>query len=367
MSTFKNYLYQRPDINRLQNEWHYLLTEFDRAATPESQIKIIAALNTLRNDFETMASLVQIRHTANTADPDYDRENDYLDEIQPVYEGLINRYYRSLVNSPHRKILQANWGKQLFRLAELKLRTFTPAVLEDLQTENKLTSQYTKLRASARIMFNGEVRNLSQLEPFLEAPERATRQDAQAAFTGFFREHESEFDTVYDQLVKLRTSIAHKLGFPSFTGLGYARLGRSDYNPAMVADYRRQIRETVVPLATQLRQRQAARLQLPALKYYDEPLQFYAGNPVPQGDTAKLLQNGQQMYRELSVETGHFFRFMVDQELLDLETRPGKGGGGYCTYINNYQAPFIFANCNGTSGDVDTLTHEAGHAYFRRL
>jgi M3 family oligoendopeptidase len=363
MPTFNDYHYQRPDLDRLRSDWQHLLAEFDRTASPQAQIAIIAELNTLRNDFETMASLVQIRHSGNTSDPNYDRENNYLDEIQPVYEGLINQYYHSLVRSPHRQILENELGKQLFRLAELKLQTFTPAVITDLQNENRLASQYTKLRASARIMFKGEERNLSQLEPFLESSDQATRQDAQEAFTGFFQEHESEFDAIYDQLVKLRTGIAHKLGFPSFTGLGYARLGRSDYDVAMVAGYRRQVLETIVPLATQLRQRQAVRLKLPALKYYDEPLKFPTGNPTPKGGPVWLLQSGQQMYRELAPETDQFFQFMVEHELLDLVARKGKAGGGYCTYINNYQSPFIFANCNGTSGDVDVLTHEAGHAF----
>lgn len=363
MPTFKDYHYQRPDLDRLRSDWHRLLAEFDRATSPQAQIEIIAQFNALRNNFETMASLVQIRHSGNTSDPDYGRENDYLDEIQPVYEGLINQYYHSLTHSPHRQVLETKWGKQLFRLAELKLQTFTPAVITDLQNENRLTSQYTKLRASARLKFQGEERNLAQLEPFLESPDRATRQDAQEAFTDFFRENETEFDAIYDQLVKLRTGIAHKLGFSSFTGLGYARLGRSDYNPAMVAAYRRQIRETIVPFASQLRQKQAARLKLPALKYYDEPLKFPTGNPTPQGDSGQLIKGGQQMYRELAPETDQFFQFMVEHELLDLVARKGKAGGGYCTYINNYQSPFIFANCNGTSGDVDVLTHEAGHAF----
>jgi M3 family oligoendopeptidase len=363
MLTFPEYHYQRPDLEKFQKEWQHLLTEFHRAATPESQTEIMAALNKLRNDFETMASLIRIRHSANTADPDYDRENDYLDEIEPVYEGLVNRYYRCLVNSPHRSALEQKWGRQLFRLVDLHLRTFAPEVIIDLQNENKLTSQYTKLRAAARIRFMGEERNLAQMEPFLEASDRTTRKEAQEAFTGFFREHETEFDTLYDQLVHLRHSLAQKLGFKTFTDLGYARLGRSDYDPAMVAGYRRQIRETVVPLASQLRQQQAARLHLTALKYYDEPLKFSTGNPAPQGDLLKLLQDGQQMYRELAPETDSFFQFMVTHDLLDLAARPGKAGGGYCTYINNYQSPFIFANCNGTSGDVDVLTHEAGHAF----
>jgi M3 family oligoendopeptidase len=363
MPTFKEYRYHRPDINRLRQEWQYLITKFDRATVAETQVAVIDEINQLRNDFETMASLVHIRHNINTVDPDYDRENDYLDEIQPIYEGLINRYYRSLVNSSHRQSLEVSFGKQLFRLAELKLQTFTPAVTAQLQTENKLTSQYTKLRAAARIKFDNKVHNLAQMEPFLESPDRTFRQAAQEAVTGFFQENEAEFDAIYDQLVNLRTSIAHQLGFSSFTSLGYARLGRSDYNPAMVAAYRRQIRKNIVPLATQLRRKQATRLHLPVLKYYDEPLKFPVGNPLPKGSLTELLSNGLQMYRELAPETDSFFQFMVGKELLDLAARQGKAGGGFCTYVNNYRSPFIFANCNGTSGDIDVLTHEAGHAF----
>jgi M3 family oligoendopeptidase len=363
MPTFKEYNYHRPDIDQLRQEWQELIAKFDRATVAQTQIAIITEINQLRNDFETMASLVQIRHNSNTADPDYGRENDYLDEVQPIYEGLVNRYYRSLVNSPHRQSLEASLGKRLFRLAELKLQTFTPAVTAKLQTENKLTSRYTKLRAAARIKFHDKVCNLAQMGSFLEAPDRTLRQAAQEAVTGFFQENEAEFDAIYDQLVNLRTDIAHQLGFASFTPLGYARLGRSDYNPAMVAAYRRQIRENIVPLATQLRRKQAARLHLPILKYYDEPLKYPAGNPLPKGNLTELISNGLQMYQELAPETDRFFQFMVDQELFDLDARQGKAGGGFCTYINNYLSPFIFANCNGTLGDIDVLTHEAGHAF----
>lgn len=69
------------------------------------------------------------------------------------------------------------------------------------------------------------------------------------------------------------------------------------------------------------------------------------------------------MYKELSAETDEFFNFMLDNDLLDLVAKKGKAGGGYCTYIENYKAPFIFSNFNGTSGDIDVLTHEAGHAF----
>jgi M3 family oligoendopeptidase len=361
--TFEEFPYRRPDLEHFQAEFRDLLSQFDRAESPAIQNQLIAAVNRMRNEFQTMGTLVHIRHSMNTADEYYDRENDYFDEIGPVYEGLVHQYYRSLTRSPFRPALEAQWGRQLFRLAELQLKTFAPEIVADLQQENKLSSQYTKLRASAQIMFEGEPRNLSQMGPFLQSPDRAVRKRAQEAFTGFFAEHEAEFDGIYDGLVKLRDRIARKLGFPNFVELGYARLSRSDYNPAMAAGYRRQVLESVVPLATKLRQRQAKRLKLATLKYYDESLEFLTGNALPKGNPDWIVAGGRKMYRELSPETDQFFTFMVEAGLLDLVTRPNKAGGGYCTYIPDHRSPFIFSNFNGTSDDVDVLTHEAGHAF----
>jgi len=50
-------------------------------------------------------------------------------------------------------------------------------------------------------------------------------------------------------------------------------------------------------------------------------------------------------------------------DLLDVINRPGKADAGYCWCLSDYKHPFIFANFNGTSGDIDVLTHEAGHAF----
>jgi M3 family oligoendopeptidase len=361
--SFEDYQYQRPDLEQFKSEFQRLLTQFEQAQSFEVQNKVIAAINRLRNEFETMGTLVHIRHSMDTADDYYDRENNYFDETGPIYDGLIDQYYRLLVASRHRKALEEKWGPQLFRIAELKLKTFAPELVEDLQQENKLSSQYTKLRASAKIMFDGEVKNLSQMAPFLQSPDRATRKRAQEAYCGFFLEHEAEFDQIYDGLVKLRDKIARKLGFKNFIELGYARLSRSDYDATMVAAYRRQVLEYLVPLATKLRQRQAKRLHLDTLKYYDEPLEFLTGNALPKGEPAQLVAHAKQMYNELSPESGRFFSFMIEHELLDLVTRQGKAGGGYCTYIPNYRSPFIFSNFNGTADDVDVLTHEAGHAF----
>jgi M3 family oligoendopeptidase len=347
----------------LKNEFQRLLHDFDQASEPTVQEWIIAEINARRNQFDTMQNLVYIRHTIDTTDEYYTRENDFMDEAKPVYQGLVNQYYQSLANSKYREFLETKYGPQLFRIVELILRTFSPEIVEDLQFENKLTSQYTKLTASAKIMFRGEIRNLSQMVPFMQSPEREARKEAHEAYYGFFQQNEAEFDAIYDQLVKVRHQIAKKLGFNNFVELGYARLSRSDYNSAMAAGYRRQVLESLVPLASDLKKRQAKRLQYGALKYYDEPLLFLTGNATPKGGPAWIIENGQRMYRELSPETHEFFTFMKDSQLLDLVAKQGKAGGGYCTYMPDFKSPFIFSNFNGTSHDVDVLTHEAGHAF----
>ncbi|MBF0846348.1 M3 family oligoendopeptidase, partial [Streptococcus danieliae] len=108
---------------------------------------------------------------------------------------------------------------------------------------------------------------------------------------------------------------------------------------------------------------QAVRLGLESLKFQDEAVMFKTGNPKPKGDREFLVNNALTMYRELSDETAEFFDFMVEKNLLDLDTKDGKAGGGYCTYLPDYRSPYIFANFNGTPHDVEVLTHEAGHAF----
>lgn len=363
MLKFKDYKYERPDMESLKENFSVLIKEFNDAESFEKQDEIMKKINELRSDFESMMELVMIRHTIDTTDEFYAQEQEFVDENMPHYEGVISEYNKALVESKYREQLEEKWGKQLFTLAEMKLKTFSPEIIEDLQQENKLISEYTKLSASAKIMFEGEERNLSQLGPFVQSKDRDMRKRAAEAVAKFFEDNESEFDRIYDELVKVRTRIAKKLGYDNFVELGYSRMLRSDYNSDMVANYRKQVLEYIVPVAGELKERQMNRLNLDELKFYDESLQFLTGNAIPKGDPDWILNNGKKMYKELSDETNEFFTFMVDHELLDLVSKKGKAGGGYCTYISKYKSPFIFSNFNGTSGDVDVLTHEAGHAF----
>ena len=360
---FNDYKYEKINIDETKEKFSNLIKSFSDAENLEEQTKYMDEIIKLRNHIDTMETLVSIRHSIDTTDEFYDKENEYVDEISPILFEFISEFYKALVNSKFRADLEKKYGKFLFDLAENTLKTFNEEIIPDLQEENRLSSKYSKLIASAKIQFDGEEKNLSEMVPYTQSKDRNVRIEASKKVAHFFKENKDEFDKIYDGLVKVRTTIAQKLGYKNYVELGYARLSRLEYDSEMVASYRKQVLENIVPLHTELRQRQAKRLGLDKLKFYDEPIKFNSGNADPHGDPEWILNHGKTMYNELSKETAEFFSFMTEKNLLDLLSKKGKMSGGYCTYIPEYKSPYIFANFNGTSHDVDVLTHEAGHAF----
>lgn len=312
---------------------------------------------------DTLASIVYIRASIDLNDEYYQEERDYFDEIRPKVEVFETAFYKTLIQSPYRHYLEEQLGKQLFQIATYALQSFSEEIVPLLQEENKLTSSYEKLVASAQIEFQGEKYTLAQLGPFLEDNDRKIRKEAMEASTGFFEKHSDSFDKIFDDLVKVRHEIAITLGYKNFVELGYVRMMRVGYDAEMVGNFRKQVREEIVPIVQSIYDKQADRIGLEALSFYDENYRFRSGNAKPQGSAEWIMKHGEEMYRELSDETNEFYQFMMEGNLMDFEAKKGKEAGGYCSYIPNYGAPFIFSNFNGTSEDIDVLTHEAGHAF----
>lgn len=360
---FKDYKYERPNYEEVKEKLSKFIVNIDKANSFDGLQKELEGFIQERNFVETMSTLASIRYTIDTTDKFYEEEREYWDNYGPLYDEINDSFYKVMVKSEFRKELEEKLGTQFFKLTELKLKSFSPEIIEDLQQENKVASEYSKLIASAKIFFDGEERNLSGMGKYTQSVDKKIREEASKATWKFFEDNEEEFDRIYDDLVKIRTRIAKKLGYNNFVELGYVRMSRTDYNSEMVNKFREQVRDNIVPVANKLYNRQKERLGLDKLNYYDLNVEFTSGNATPKGDGKWILENGVKMYSELSEETREFFNFMVDKELLDLETKKGKAAGGYCTYINDYKSPFIFSNFNGTSGDVDVLTHEAGHAF----
>ena len=360
---FNEYKYEHLDLEKIKKEFSELIKSFEKAENVEGQVNTFDEIIKLRNHIETMQTLVSVRHSIDTNDEFYDKENEYMDEISPILFGFTNDFYKALVNSKFKDELIQKYGKFLFDLAENTLKTFSPEIIPDAQEENRLSSKYSKLIASAKIDFDGKELNLSQMVPYTQSKDRNVRIEAAKKVAQFFSENQDKFDNIYDSLVKVRTRMAQKMGYKNFVEFGYKQLSRLEYDAKMVESYRKQVLENIVPLHTELRERQGKRLGVDKLKFYDEAIKFNSGNADPHGSPEWILNNGKIMYNELSKETDEFFTFMTENNLLDLLSKKGKMSGGYCTYIPEHKAPFIFANFNGTSHDIDVLTHEAGHAF----
>ena len=360
---FQEYKYERPNYEEIKESFLDLVNKIKSADSYKKQYKYIMELNDIRKHIETMSTLASIRNSINTADEFYEKETNYWDEHGPLYTELNSDFYKAIVNSKFKEEIINDFSEQFYKICEYSLKSFSPEIIPQLQEENKLMSRYTKLLASAKINFKGEDLNLSGLYKYMLSQDRSERIEASKAYYNYFEKYEEEFDEIYDNLVKVRHDIAKKLGFSNFTELGYIRMHRTDYNPEMVVNLRRQILEYIVPLCNKLYEKQAKRLNLDKLTYIDENLEFLDGNATIKGDSAYIIENGIKMYKELSKETKEFFDFMLENNLMDLETKHNKSAGGYCTYIPDYKAPFIFSNFNGTSEDMDVLTHEAGHAF----
>lgn len=360
---FNDYEYEHLDLEKIKKEFSELIESFKIAENVEGQIEAFEKIIKLRNHIETMQTLVSIRHSIDTNDEFYDKENEYMDEISPILFSFTNDFYSVLVNSKFKNKLIEKYGKLLFDLAENTLKIFSHEIIPYAQEENKLSSKYSKLIASAKIDFDGKELNLSQMVPYTQSKDRNVRIEAARKVAQFFAENQNEFDSIYDSLVKVRTEMAQKMGYKNYVDFGYKQLSRLEYDAQMVAGYRKQVLENIVPLHTELRKRQEKRLGVEKLRFYDESIKFNSGNADPHGSPEWILNHGKTMYKELSKETDEFFTFMTENNLLDLLSKKGKMSGGYCTYIPNYKAPFIFANFNGTAHDIDVLTHEAGHAF----
>ena len=360
---FQEYAYQHMDALSLQKQLSELAEQIQQAKTIEQVQDCIKKVDTIRRFVATQVSLVEIRHTVDTKDAYYTKEQEYLDTVLPELEKDYEKINRALLESSFLEELKHRLPETFFLQKEMDLKAFDPIIIEDMQEENRLMTKYQALIASAEIPFDGEIYNLSSLEVKTNSSDRIVRKRALQAYWNWFEQHEEEVAQIFDQMIKVRTRMAKKLGYDNFIALGYARMHRYDYDQEDVAKYRRQVLKDVVPLCSALYKRQQKRLGYDTLHAWDEKVEFLQGNPTPKYDRAALVKRAQKMYHELSKETGVFFDFMVEHELLDLDSKPGKAAGGYCTFMPDYKSPFIFANFNQTQHDAEVLTHEAGHAY----
>ena len=363
MQTFSDVAYQRPDMAELSRSIRAYAAAMGAAASAEEAYQLLVDHKAAMDEYTTMRGLATIRNSIDTRDPFYAEEKAFFDREGPQLNLLLRTANDALLSSPFRPQLEEKLGALFFKNIETSKRFADERVVDDQVRESQITQHYSRVVATAVTTFHGEECNFSRLLKYMQSADRAVRREAFQAWAGLYEKIAPELDEIYDQLVHLRHGMAMKLDFPSFTEMTYLALQRYDYTIADAAAFRQQVREVITPACEKLFARQARRLGVDKLRYYDEALFYPEGNPVPQGTRQELVAKAQRMYREMAPEAGEFFDAMVEHDMFDLDTKPGKRLGGFCASLHKYRLPFIFANFNGTSADVDVLTHEAGHAF----
>ena len=352
-----------PDLDALAARVDELLAGLENASDTAAATALVHDWDELRRTFDTWSALVDLRFNQDTANPDYKAELEKRDELSPRWTELEVSIKRALLSHPLRAELEKALGAQAFALWEVDVLSFDPAIKADLTAESKLEAEYTELLASASLEFRGETYNFPSFRKFFQDADRDTRHEASRVHWQWYTENGEQLDRIYDDLVGLRTKMARQLGYDDFVALGYKRMSRIDYDQADVERFRASVRDHVVPLAHELRRRQAADLGLDHLMAWDEPVQDVLGNPEPKGDHDWMLERAQEMFDSMGSGLDGFFRLMNEGGFLDLKSRKGKAGGGFCTAFPVFGMPYVFANFNGTQDDIQVFTHEIGHAF----
>jgi M3 family oligoendopeptidase len=361
---FSEMQYVRPDAEAVKAQLKELTERLKNAASYAEAKAVFLEKEEASKHINTMGTLASIRHSIDTRDKFYDDEEQFWNTFSPELQEYFQAWTMAMMESPFRSDFAAEYGDLMFVNAEIELKAFSPEIIPELQKENELTQAYEKLLASAQIPFEGKIYTLSQLTPFKTDSDDERRLAAWKAEGRWYKDNQAQLDDIYDQLVHLRDQMGRKLGYEGYTTLGYYRMGRNCYTKEDVEKFREAVRKYLVPVAEDIYKEQARRLgkEYP-LSFADAALSFRSGNPRPVGTPDDILAQGRKFYDELSPETSEFFRHMLDGQLLDVLSTEGKQSGGYCTGIPDYETPFIFANFNGTQGDVEVVTHEAGHAF----
>jgi M3 family oligoendopeptidase len=354
----------RPVLSELKASSSAIEQRWMDSTSTSDRLSILSDWNKERIEFDTDKSLAVVRYQIETTSSDSRKAQAYFDGLTPDVEIQYLNFLKLVISSDDRENLESTLGPHVFKLWERFVESCDPSVVKAKKLIAQLTTEYSAVSAGVVVHFRGEKYNLSAIKAKFSSEDRTVRREALIAVDDAMGGVAGQLDSIYDQLVSLRQEIADKLGYKTYTPVGYGAMLRTDYGPEEVADFRKQIREIVVPLASKVRARQAKRLGL-ADDYclHDEWVQDPRGVPLPKGDHDWMLKQAKSMFDDLGPDFSEFFETMQEFSLLDLKSREGKAGGGFCISFERWDVPFIFANFNGTQDDVLVFTHECGHAF----
>lgn len=234
-----------------------------------------------------------------------------------------------------------------------------------LETEEaKLCQQYQKLIGAQTVKFRGEEKTLVQMGRYLEEPDRALRQEAWELVAQRRLQDADKCDEIFDELIKLRAQIAKNAGFDSYRDYAFRQKCRFDYTPADCLEFHRAIETEIMPVVREIQAERRRLLKLDKLRPWDLAVDPQNRPPLkPFAEVGEMVSRTQKIFHQLDGELASGFQQMQDLKLLDLNNRKGKAPGGYQSTLSEARLPFIFMNAIGVQRDVETILHEAGHAF----
>ena len=363
MPDFKNIKYERPDIEAISRKIIDLRLRLMTSQDVDQSSDILMEYEKLIVGFNTQYELCIILHDLDTSVELYSDELEFFDSAAAQLSELSAAMLTVMVNCPCAEALKKKYGDMIFRKAVNLKQTISPEVVDDYAEESGLANDYSQIQSEAKIEFDGKELNLSGLSVYLESTDRNIRRGAHAALDAYYSGKKETFDRIYDDMVRVRTKIAKKLGFNTYTELGYKIMERYDYGPEDVAKFREAVLKYIVPLTVQIRKLQKDRLGVDELMFHDLPTLFKNGNPVPNVPGISLGDVAGDFFSRILESRPSFLEVLSEHGFTDLISRMNKSTGGYCMYLDGYAIPFIFMNANGTADDVATIVHEGGHAY----
>jgi oligoendopeptidase F len=310
------------------------------------------------------SSLAYIHMTCQTDDEA--REKAYMHIVEVVDPWLKPRQFALM-----QKLSALPEFKQLPPLYEVYCRSVEAQVKiyreENIARETavaKLTQQYQKISGGMTVEFDGKEQTLARMARLQEEPDRDRREAAWKAVTARRMQEVDRLETIFDDLLKLRNEIAHAAGFENFRDYTFANYERFDYTAADCIKFHEAIEHQVVPLVRELHAERRRKLGVDPLRPWDLGVDPDHRPPLhPFADSSELLEKSAQIFTELDPRLGRYFEVLRKQELVDLDNRKGKAPGGYQSTLSEARVPFIFMNAVGAHRDVETMLHEAGHAF----
>lgn len=289
---------------------------------------------------------------------------EFVEKIEPETKPRQFALAKIFMAHPQRGQLSKERFQVFDRDTRNQVELFRPENVALETEEAKLSQQYQKLSGSLTVIFRGEERTLVQMGRYLEEPDRSLRKEAWEVVANRRLQEAEKFEEFFDKLIKLRQQIAHNAGFDNYRDYAFRRMGRFDYTPAECAQFHDAVAQEIMPAVRELQAERARQLQVEKVRPWDLSVDPLNRPPLkPFAGVDQMISRTQTIFNQLDRELAGGFQKMQDLRLLDLDNRKGKAPGGYQSTLAESRLPFIFMNAVGLQRDVETILHEAGHAF----